>query len=184
MVPRNFYILIGITTAVFLFLSTFINRAINSSVHSSVPIKSEAPKDLLRTQSERSPEEIAAEADAKPVTLHNLSPDDPAKFGILVQKEGDVRSPNHWEQNVKRTLVASGALAGMEKSGALSSGVPSEKEFERRSRSIDERIREQERAIKNDPSDEEAQLKLQNLYMLKATLSAVGNKAATIPAKP
>jgi hypothetical protein len=176
MVRMKHYWIAGACVTVFLIGSTFLNRAINSRVQRSSPVTYEPAQDLLLTHAPSPASEPGPLTDGKPVVRHSLTPDDPARFGILVQKDGDINSPNHWEQNVHKTLVQSGWLEEMEQTGSFSGAAASERDLDRRLRSLEDRIKEQSRILQSESNNEAAQLKLQNLYMQRSTLAALKEK--------
>ena len=77
---------------------------------------------------------------------------------------------------MKKALVQSRALEALEDQDAFAGMKKTPQEFKKRLQMVDERIKGYERITQNNPSDEESQEKLQTLYMLKSTLTAMQSK--------
>ena len=115
--------------------------------------------------------------DVSTIPNNPLTPDDPAKYGIVVQKQEDLpRNQTQWDLHMKKVLVQSKALESMEGKKAFDGVKKTPQEFQQRVQLIDERIKNYEKMVQDDPSNESAQEKLQTLYMLKSTLTVMQDK--------
>ena len=160
-----------ILLSIFIFLLIFTSR-INQIINSVIGGESVAKKTV------EGEENFEADPPGSPIDSNHvknpLTPDAPARYGIFVQKQENLpHNQNQWEQHMKKVLVKSGALNSLEEQKAFDSVQKSPEEYKKRIQIIDERIRNYEKIVQNNPSDEEAQGKLQTLYMLKSTLTVM-----------
>ena len=148
-----------------LVLTSRINRLINSKVAG-----------LSASGTGVKEDEISA-PDVPAVANNPLTPDDPAQYGIIVQKPENLpHNQNQWDIHMKKVLVQSKTLDRMENKKAFEEVQKSPEEFQKRLQIIDARIKNYETMVQDNPSDEEAQEKLQTLYMLRSTLMVMEGK--------
>lgn len=106
----------------------------------------------------------------KPETEAAVPSQDPAAFGIqATPKEQMPHTQNDWDAHIKATLVETNAIEQMDHINTQLSA----KEYQNRLALINERIKEHEKIVRENPSDEAAAKRLQNLYMLKSTLNVL-----------
>jgi len=162
----QFFIFLGI----FLFSTMLMNRFIRSSIQSSDVRKVSKTKGK---QGQTKPPEVFVEEKSK----YHLTPDDPAKYNIKVQGEHDIPlTEQQWEYKMRQGFQQSSSenenpdlsLEGIGKTPA---------EIKERIADIEAQIKESEVISLNNPGDRNAQEKLQILYMLKATLAVLKDKA-------
>ena len=165
------YVNIAIVGLIFLVVSLPLNRLIGKSLDSTLqaPHKTQA----ISFHTDQPPQKIAL----KPPQQQN-----PSKLGIIAKPENDkLKLQAEWDQNMKKILVQSKALDDLEKRDALDEIRKTPQEFKNRLKLINDRIRRYEKAKQANPSDEDAQRNLENLYMLRATLLALEEKIIKKP---
>ena len=155
--------------SIFLFSIVIMNRLIGSTFKTPGGAKI---KKNLKTQVKA--QEVFDEEKSK----YHPKEDDPAKFNIKFQGQYDIPlTEKQWEYKMRQSLAPAGqgdgalqeSLAGIEKSPA---------EIDERIANLTSQIKEHEAVVLNNPGDRAAQARLQNLYMLKATLTVLKERVA------
>lgn len=146
--------------------NTFIDACLKKSVQQTPLYKTSAsrltqPKELPRQR-----------------TIHRtLIPENPAQYGIISQSAADQpRNQVQWDIFMDKVLVKSGLLEQENAKPALEIIKKTPEEFQTRVKEINDRIAVFEQKKIENPSDEDAQKRLQTLYMLKAMIQAMENK--------
>ncbi len=176
---HRIYLVIGIGITIFVIFSAIVNRSINKTFRGPEIAQPKAQKTSPSPPPEKKsklPEPLVVPP--KSVGRHTLDPDDPARFGILVQKEGQVKTQSQWDIDMDRVLIRS--QVPIQKAPAFAQTKVTAKEFQKKMQLVNERITQCERLAANDPSNEEARQKLQTFYMLKSTLASLEH-AIVIP---
>ncbi|MFH1360809.1 MAG: hypothetical protein ABIJ41_07255 [Candidatus Omnitrophota bacterium] len=111
-----------------------------------------------------------------------LTAEDPAKYGIIVTPENELpRTSAQWDQYVKKVIVKPGVLDKKSAEKALEYVRMTPDAYEKRASEIENKIKEFEQTINNNPSDEETERRLQTYYLLKALLSSMKEKIISFP---
>ncbi|HOW36341.1 MAG TPA: hypothetical protein PL155_08025 [Candidatus Omnitrophota bacterium] len=102
---------------------------------------------------------------------------DPAKYGIIVQSAADQpRNQEQWNIFMDKVLVKSKLLEQENAKPALEMIKKTPEEFQTRMKEIDNRIAIFEQKKMENPSDEDAQQRLQTFYALRAMTQAMESK--------
>jgi len=160
---------ITIAAAVILFVivSIPINRLIRSSF-----------KEMVTN------EEKNKNTGAMPAPVVRLNPEDPSKYGIVVKKEDRIpQDQSDWDTTVKKSFAQSKVLNRIKEDRAFDEVKKTPKELQRKLQRLDDRIKKFEKITKDNPADEDAEIRLQTLYMLKSTLTLLEDKISITPAK-
>ena len=166
------YILIILSIILSIILTIPINRLIVSSIGHSLPSKIEADETNSSPSSLQSAKTIA-----RTITKRPLIPTSPAKYGIVDQTEETMpRNQLQWDLYTEKVLVKSKALDRMDEKKAFAGIKKTSREFKKRMNEINDQIKMYEKIKRNNPADPDAENKLESLYMLKATLTALESK--------
>jgi len=98
-----------------------------------------------------------------------LVPDDPAKYGIISQSKDEVpRTQVGWDLFMEKAITKSKVLEDENANPALEKMKKTSEEFQTREQEVTKQISLFEKRLEANPSDEEAQERLQTLYMLRS----------------
>lgn len=111
------------------------------------------------------------------IVADGLLVDDPSDVMIFVQKKDQgYRSELQWEFDMKQTMFNSKVIEQMDQDQRIAEFKDSAAEFNKRMRRIDNRIQFFENEKQRYPKNSDISDKLQNLYMLKSTMSVFKDK--------
>ena len=162
------YILIILSIILSIILTIPINRLIVSSV-------GRLPNKIETDVSNPSPS--IAPSTKTLTTKHPLISANPAKYGIVVQTEETMpRNQLQWDLYTEKILVKSKALDRMDEKKVFAGIKKTPRELKKRMNEINDQIKMYEKIKRNNPADPDAENKLDSLYMLKATLTALESK--------
>ncbi len=160
--------LYALCVIIFIALTVPINRSINSSVGTQLSLnKKRGNRDSNSTPLEKTFPKM-------PPKQHSLAAEDPARYGILVKS--DDRLPHNqaqWDLNMRKALAEPKGFGGKNMKLPFEKIEKAPKEFQKQLQRIEERIKAFEKLKRNNPDDQDVEKKLQTLYMLKATLTAL-----------
>jgi len=112
-----------------------------------------------------------------------LVPDDPAKYGIISQSKDEVpRTQLEWDLFMEKAVTKSKVLEDENAKPALEKMGKTPEEFQTREQAVTKQISLFEERLEVNPSDEEAQERLQTLYMLKSLGKTLKDKVVAPPA--
>ena len=152
---------------VFLALTFPINWAIRNLTEG----KSEKP--LPITQAQNKPQKTM-------VVFKQPSAKNPGKYGILTSTNLQIpKTQSAWDHSIKKQLTDPKIVERLTKDGVLENAGKTPSEYRRQLKLLTDRINRYEKIAKSNPSDESSRETLQNLYMLKATLTALETKITT-----
>ncbi|MBN1870051.1 MAG: hypothetical protein JW847_05710 [Candidatus Omnitrophica bacterium] len=165
---KNYNIIIYSTVAIvaiffvaFRFFNISVQRQMDAQMFKQA--KGTAAAELKKTREEEIKEE------KKIVEDNKLTPET-----IKVQKESVLQENQYyWDANTKAILDKTDILERMDETGVFEGNMRTPEQFKLQIQRIDERIREYEQRVQNDPGDDSAHQKLRNLYMLRATVSGL-----------
>ena len=159
---KNNPVLVLIVIVVLIFASTqIINHFLNQSLEEKRTVVAVPTASVI---------EPPVQQVAVPVhKIFPLVPSDPAQYGIILTDPAETpKTPEQWDIFVEQALTKNKVL---EQEGALPAIEVMKKkpeEFAARQQEIDERIKLFEEQRARNPSDEEAQHHLDELYVLKS----------------
>jgi hypothetical protein len=131
-------------------------------------------KEELSQPQDQTPKQITKEL-KRPLRPSDLSP-----YQIIPHRKSDLfKNQQYWDIMTKNALQHSNITNSSEAEGVLKGIAKTPDQFKNQIQQIDARIREYKRIIHNNPNDEYAKQKLQNLYMIKATVKTL--KEAIVP---
>ena len=166
---RKYYniILTSVIAVVCVFFIAF--HFFNSSVDRELEVQmyKTAKESILQELKLTRQEEFVAE---KEITkAHKLTP-----YTIKVQKQSILLGNQHyWDSNTKMILKGTDVMERMDEANVFAGNKKTPEQFKRQLQRIDGRIREYQMKVQNNPADDHARQKLQNLYMLRATVSGL-----------
>lgn len=107
---------------------------------------------------------------------------DPAKYGIVVRpKASEPRTQLEWDVYIEQSIKERGLLDDKKANEAYREVAKTEEEYKARMEEVDKRIKMFEERKSLDPSDEQAERRLQKLYRLKAIGKALEEKLVKPP---
>ena len=108
---------------------------------------------------------------------HPLIPEDPAKYGIIsYTPDTQPRTQEQWNLFMEKALAKSKVLEQENAKPAIEKMKMTPGEFNTRMTEIDTRIEKFKKRKEENPSDEEAEVHLQSLYILKSLGQVLENK--------
>jgi hypothetical protein len=114
--------------------------------------------------------------------VNKQSAADAGHYGIEVDNKDDAaKTQDQWTDQMSQTLDQSGLIDSMNQQGLLEGLRNDPQKMKEKLQRIDDEIREQEVKTRQFPDNPDEKSRLQSLYMLKATLTALDKKA--VPAK-
>ena len=166
---HNIIPLIGLAVLI-LFFAVF--RSLNMSIENQLKAQMHAEKEGLSTE-EPSPKDsspVIPQEQAK--QKRALRSSDPAQYHILAQKKSVLlESQLYWDSTMRKTLRQSDTINRMSQGNAFKETRTTPEQFQKKLQRIDGRIREYEQRVHNNPGDDYARQKLQDLYMMKSSVS-------------
>ena len=157
----------GVIAAVIIFFIAF--RFFNTSVERQLDVqmykkaKGGALEELKATREQEIKEEQTITED------NQLAPST-----IKVQKQSILmENQYYWDSNTRAILEDTDVLERMDEAGVFEGNKKTSAQFQAQIQRLDGRIREYEQKVQSDPGDDHARQKLQNLYMLKATVGGI-----------
>ena len=119
---------------------------------------------------------------SRPAAKYHVTSEDPSKYGISVQTKGRMpRNETQWDRYAKEILIQPKTVAHMEERGAFEVMRTTPKEFQKRMREINGRIKIYEETKKKNPGEHSIDKKLENLYLLRSTLTTLKDKIIIKP---
>ena len=161
-------IIIAAGGAVLLFFGTvmFMNRSIQNRLEAQT--QPTAGKTTVSKPAQPEPEP------ARPEEEQTLTPSDLAGYQIIPQRLNRfTNNQRYWDQMTNKAIGESGVLEGMEKGEIFRGATMTPAEFQKQLQRIDGRIEEYEQIVIREPGNDYAQKKLNDLYMLKSSISAL-----------
>lgn len=160
----------------------FIDRKIKQSlleseksIQQSESVKINQSKAKLSAQPETTSEEIVVK----------LTPEDPAKYGMVVNDAGTApRTAEGWENQLRETFEKQKTLDSEDAKKALKVAKTSETDYQKQMKDLDSHIELFQQKLTADPLDKDAEHQLQMLYQLKAVGKILKEKVVTPDISP
>ncbi len=160
----------------------FIDRKIKQSlleseksIQQSESVKINQSKAKLSAQSDIKSEEIVVK----------LTPEDPAKYGMVVNDAGTTpRTAEGWENQLRETFEKHKTLDSADAKKALEVAKTSETDYQKQMKDLDSHIELFQQKLTADPLDKDAEHQLQMLYQLKAVGKILREEVVTPETSP
>ena len=132
-------------------------------------------KAKLSAQPETTSEEIVVK----------LTPEDPAKYGMVVNDAGTApRTAEGWENQLRETFEKQKTLDSADAEKALEVAKTSETDYQKQMKDLDSHIELFQQKLREDPLNKESDDQLQVLYQLKAVGKILREKVVTPETSP
>src|SRR3990167_1642432 len=150
---------------VFIGAVLFMNRSIQTRLEAQTqPTADNAIQHPSRTE----PRPVQQE-EAQP-----LIPSDLAGYQIIPQRINRfTNNQRYWDEVTEKAVGESGVLEDMAKGGIFKVATMTPAQFQKQLQRINGRIEEYEQIVVREPGNDYAQKKLNDLYMLKSSISAL-----------
>ena len=143
-------------------INSLIKEGGGTILTSTPPTSGEKEKPAEKSQ-------VKIEPKFKEKTHHPLTPEDPAKYGIISTSEADTpRSQMEWDLFMEKALIKSKTLDDPNAKAALEQMKKTPEEYAAREEEVDARIKLFEKTLETNPTDPDLKQRLQTLYMLKS----------------
>ena len=170
---KNAILCVGLLLAIVFFFSL---RMINRSIDRQMAIQLQKIKNEL---SQEIPAQTQEQITKKQTRA--LVPSDLTNYQIIPHRKSQLfKNQQYWDILTREAVQHSAIINNKRESEILEGITESPKEFKKKIQQIDGRIREYKQIIHDNPNDEYAKQKLQNLYMIKSTVKAL--KETIVPA--
>lgn len=165
---KRYYTILSV--GLFVMISFFIIfRLINQSIENQLAIQLQKIKKEL---SQKDPVQIPIQNTKK--QKRPLSPSDLTSYQIIPHRKSRLfKNQQYWNVMTRNALQQSGIIDNIQTEGIFKGIEKTPEQFKKQIRQIDGRIRKYKQKIRNNPNDEHAKQKLQNLYMIKSTVKAL-----------
>lgn len=162
---------LGIFILIYIVLIVIVNILMNRSL-----------QDRNSPQTKANRKSVAAgrlPSEASKKSKNFLRPDNPIRYNIVEQKRYVPHNQQQWDEYMKKALQETQALKQIKTAGASSNLKKSKADIQRQRQNIARLITVYETILRASPGDTESQQRLQELYMLRATLDTLQNKIVT-----
>ncbi len=146
---------------------------------------------LSQSLEEKKPAPVVAKAPVGAATqpavapvhkTYPLIPSDPAKYGIIVQDPAETpKTPEQWDLFMEQALQKNKVLEQEGAAPAIEVMKKKPEEFAARQKEIEDRIKLFEEKRNDNPSDEDAEHHLKELYMLRSLGKILKDKVTASP---
>ena len=165
---RNHYNTILAVSFLVLIAFFILFRLINRSIERHLTSQLQKIKAELSQPQEQAPKQITKEL------KRQLKPSDLSPYQIIPHRKSDLfKNQQYWDIMTKNALQLSNITGNSETEGIFKGIAKTPDQFKNQIQQIDARIREYKRIIHDNPNDEYAKQKLQNLYMIKSTVKTL-----------
>ena len=144
-------------------------HSINKSIEGQLTVQVKKMKEEL--QLEKAAQARLDQAEKQKWTLNST---DLTPYQIVPQRKSRLfKNQQYWDVLTKRALEQSSAKSRIQEGEIFKGITKTPEEFKQQIRLIDSRIKAYKKKIRVDSNDDYARRKLQDLYMLKATVRAL-----------
>jgi len=162
----NNVLLIGSAVVVLFMISI---RLITQSIENQLTVEVKKMKEEYQSEKETQVHLDKAKKQKRTLSSTDLTP-----YQIIPQRKSRLfKNQQYWDVLTKRALEQSSAKSRIQEGEIFKGITKTPKEFKQQIRLIDSRIKAYKIKIRVDSNDDYARRKLQDLYMLKATVRAL-----------
>ena len=159
-------LLIGFAVVVLFIISI---RLITQSIDNQLTVEVKKMKDELQSEKETQVRLDQAKKQKRTLSSTDLTP-----YQIVPQRKSRLfKNQQYWDVLTKKALEQSNAKSRIQEGEIFKGITKTPEEFKQQIRLIDSRIKAYKKRIRSDSNDDYARRKLQDLYMLKATVRAL-----------
>ena len=161
------FVAAGMALLLFIGAVWFMNRSIQNKLEAQTkPVTDKTASQPIQPGPETRP--------VQQEQSDQLMPSDLAGYQIIPQRINRfTNNQRYWDEVTEKAVEQSGVLGDMENGGIFKGATMTPAEFQKQLQRINGRIEEYEQIVVREPGNDYAQKKLNDLYMLKSSISAL-----------